>query len=258
MALISNKNLRLGIGVFLASSVLFALTQNVLAQLEPAPQSAPVAPAQPSPNDPYISISPDVLYPLDEILYIAGIADPNALVTVTILKQGDQPVRFTVKADSRGEWVVNEKVYLSQGNWEVRARQQVGSAVSSWSNPRVIRSVVNGVDIFGFKVKYVVIAVIALLFLITITLIYVYFRRKISQLKRGLMEKQLRETEEKFHRGFAEIRKDLMDQLKDLAVNSQGRQLTPDEIEKRDHVLRELEEMEKNLEHDVGDIGRKY
>ena len=103
MALISNKNLRLGIGVFLASLVLLTLVHNVFAQGESVTQSAPVAPAQPSPNDPYISISPDVLYPLDEILYIAGIADANALVTVTILKQGDQPVRFTVKADSRGE-----------------------------------------------------------------------------------------------------------------------------------------------------------
>ena len=63
---------------------------------------------------------------------------------------------------------------------------------------------------------------------------------------------------ERMTRGFAEIRKDLMDQLKDLAVNSEGRSLTREEIEKRDHILRELEELEKNLEHDVVDIGKRY
>ena len=214
--------------------------------------------SQEGPAEPYISISPDTFYPLEEILYIEGRADPNALVTVVLQKQGDKPVKFTVKTDSGGEWVVAEKTYLTSGNWEVRARQQVGTAVSGWSNPRVVRSVVTGVNIFGLNIRYVAIALVAFLFLGVIAFLLVYFRRKIQKLQKGLIEKQLRETEERFHKGFAEIRKDLMDQLKDLAINSQGRSLTPNEIEKRDHILREIEEMEKNLEHDIGDIGRKY
>lgn len=228
-----------------------ALSANVLAQVnQAAPQNGPV--------EPYISISPDVFYPLEEILYIEGRAEPNAVVTVVLQKQGDKPVRFTVKADSGGEWVVAEKTYLSGGNWEVRARQQVGTEVSGWSNPRVIRSVVTGVNIFGLNIRYVAIAVFVLIFLGIIAFLLIYFRRKIQKLQKGLVEKQLRETEERFHKGFAEIRKDLMDQLKDLAMNSQGRALTPQEIEKRDHILREIEEMEKNLEHDITDIGRRY
>ncbi len=218
----------------------------------------PPAPERPAPGDPFISISPDYFYTLEEILYIEGHAEPSAIVTVTLTKQGEKPLKFTVKADSQGEWVVAEKSYLSAGNWQVRAKQQVGTVFSGESNPRVIRSIVTGVSIFGLNVRYVVIASVFLVFLAVLAFVFFYFRRKIRVMQRGLLEKQLRETEDRFHRGFAEIRKDLMDQLKDLAMNSQGRTLTPDEVEKRDHILRELEELEKGLEHDVVDIGRRY
>jgi hypothetical protein len=208
--------------------------------------------------EPYISISPDTFYPLEEILYIEGRGEPSSLVTVNILKQGEQPVRFTVKSDSLGEWVVNEKVFLSAGNWEVRARQQVESLVSSWSNPRNIRSVVTGISFLGINIRYVVIAVVALIFLFVIVFISLYFRRKIARLKHGLIEKRLKDTEDRFHHGFEEIRRGLMDQLKDLATNTEGRSLTPEEIEKRDYILRELEKLEKGLEHDIRDIGKRY
>ncbi len=223
-----------------------------------SPASAQVLPPVAPPVEPYISISPDEFLTLEDILYVVGRSDPSAIVTVTLTKQGDKPIKFTVKADSSGEWTVTEKTYLSAGYWQIRAKQQVGALVSGESNPRVIRSVVNGVSIFGWNVRYVVIAGVVSAFLAVFVFLFVYFRRKIRALQKGLLEKQLRETEDRFHRGFTEIRKDLMDQLKDLAAGTSGRPLTPDEISKRDHILREIEEIEKNLEHDVTDIGRRY
>jgi len=207
--------------------------------------------------EPTISISPDYFYTFDEVLYIEGRSNPNAIVTVTLQKQGEQPVKFTIKADSSGEWVVAEKAYLSAGNWQVRAKQQVGGILSGESNPRVIRSIVTGVNIFGLNIRYVVIAIVVFAFLFTLLIVFIYFHRKIARLKKGLLEKHLHETEERFHKGFAELREDLMDQLKDLANNTAGRVLTPEEIDKRDRIIRQLEELEQNLEHDIGDISRK-
>ena len=207
--------------------------------------------------EPTISISPDYFYTFEEVLYLEGRANPNAIVTVTLQKQGEQPVKFTVKADSSGEWVVAEKTYLSGGNWQVRAKQQVGGILSQESNPRVIRSVVTGITLLGLNIRYVVIAAVSFVFIITLVGIFIYFHRKINRLKRGLLEKHLHETEERFHKGFAELRSDLMGQLKDLANDTAGRILSSDEIEKRDRLLRQLEELEQNLEHDLGDIGRK-
>ena len=254
------KALFIGIIIVAAAGMLGAgFPLFAFGQTQP-PLSPPVAQVpRPAPSEPYIAISPDNFYTLEEILYIEGRSEPNAIVTVTLTKQqGEKPVKFTVKADSMGEWVVAEKTYLSAGNWQVRAKQLVGTQVSGESNPRVIQSIVTGVNLFGWNIRYVAIAAVILVFLAVIAFIFFYFRRKIARLRRGLMAKQLHETEDRFHRGFAEIRKDLMDQLKDLAVNSQGRPLTTEEIEKRDHVLRELEELEMNLEHDVTDIGKRY
>jgi len=227
-------------------------------------QNTTVVPISESVVEPYISVSPDYFYPLEEILYVEGRANSNAIVTVTfqkqgsIQKQGDRPVNFTVKADSFGEWVVAEKTFLSAGDWQVRARQKVGPIISGDSNPRVVRSVVNGVNLFGIQVRYAIITIVVVIFLAVIGFIFFYFRRKVRRLQRGLLHKQLKETEERFHEGFAEVRKELMDQLRDLAANTQGRPLSPDEIEKKDRILRELDDLEKNLDHDIGDIGKNY
>ncbi|HEY4475457.1 MAG TPA: hypothetical protein VJB92_01915 [Candidatus Paceibacterota bacterium] len=228
-----------------------------------AQEAQPIVTIQPTPKEPlgepYIARSPDYFYPFDEVLYIEGRAEPGAIVSVELRKESgtEKPVKFTEKTDVFGEWVVAEKVYLSPGNWQVRARQQLGTRLSGESNPRVIRSIATGITVLGMHVRYIIIAAFGLVFLGILLSIFFYFRRKVRLLERGLMEKQLKDTEERFHRGFSEIRKDLMDQLKDLALNSQGRTLTPEEVGKRDHILRELEELEKNLEHDIGGIGKR-
>ena len=242
---------------FLIRIAVFGL---VLAAASVLAQEAPAPPAPQPPSEPYISISPDYYYPMEEILYLEGRANPNAIVMIQIRKDAgtEKPINFKVKADASGEWVVAEKTYLSAGNWQVRARQQVGVLVSGESNPRVIRSVVTGVNVFGLNIRYVAIAGIILVFILAIFFVFIYFRRKIARLQKGLIEKQLHETEERFHRGFAEIRKELMDELKALATNAEGRPLTSEEVEKRDRVLRELESLEQGLDHDITDISRRY
>ncbi len=206
--------------------------------------------------EPSISISPDYFYTMDEIMYVEGRSSPNAMVSVLFEREGnvEKPVKFNVKADSSGEWVVADKVYLSSGDWKVTAKQQIGASVSGWSNPRIIRSVVTGISLFGLKIKYAVIVSVVLFFLLILLAVFIYFRKKIKSLQKGLRDRQLKETEERFHKGFAEIRRDLMDQLKALAQESQTRPLKPEEIEKRDKILEEIDSIERNLDHDIGDL----
>ena len=71
---------------------------------------------------PTITINPDIYYPMDEILYLEGRAQPNANVQIQFQKQGAKPMKFNSKSDSNGEWVLAEKVPLEAGDWEVRAR----------------------------------------------------------------------------------------------------------------------------------------
>ena len=128
-------------------------------------------------DQPYISVSPNLFYPLDEVLYIEGRGVPGATVTLTLEKEkpDDQPLKFTAHVDSFGEWVVAERTFLSSGVWRVYARQELGDEVSERSNPRVVRSVVTGINIFGYQVKYVVLAGLFLLVFLLVMAIFFYF-----------------------------------------------------------------------------------
>ena len=103
---------------------------------------------------------------------------------------------------------------------------------------------------------------IAVVMLIAFTLvvagILVYFMRKVRALKHGLFEKQVRETQDRIHQNFSEIRRDLTEELKALVANADKHPLTPEEIQRQEHILRELENMERNMERDMGDIEKRY
>lgn len=209
-------------------------------------------------REPAIAISPDYFYPFEDILYLAGRSEPNTVVTVVFQKQGDKLVKFTVTPDSSGEWVVKEKTYLSAGDWEVRARAQLGNELSDWSNPRIIRSVVTGISVFGLKIRYVAIGAFVFVFLLILAGVFFYFTRKIRKLKRGLFEKQVHETQERAHESFTELRRELTSRLKSLIANADKRPLTAEEIEQQEQTLRELDELERRMEHDIGDIENRY
>ena len=131
---------------------------------------------------PEISVHLDYFYPWEEILYLEGRAAPEALVTVSLEKTGREPVQFVAAADAAGAWIVAEKVYLSSGDWEIRARQQVGRAASAWSEPKALNSIVTGANILGLEVRYVGIAGVSLIFLMVIGALLFYSMRKIQKL----------------------------------------------------------------------------
>jgi hypothetical protein len=133
---------------------------------------------------PAVNVSPDIYYPLDEILFIEGRAQPFTTVQIRFEMSGAKPINLYVKSDSNGEWVMAEKVPLDAGNWEVRARAVSGDgATSVWSNPRIFKAIVTGFTIGGFTVKYApVIAIIVLTFFISFALLmYSAFKVRIAQ-----------------------------------------------------------------------------
>lgn len=209
-------------------------------------------------REPSIAISPSYFNPFEEILYLEGRSEPDTVVTVVLQKSGDKPVKFTISPDSTGEWVVQEKTYLSSGDWEVRARAQRGSDLSDWSNPRIIRAIAGGISLFGLRIRYVVIGAVVFTFLLILAGIFFYFTRKIKKLKRGLFEKQVHETRERAHDSFVTLRRELSERLKSIVANADKRPLTADEIEQQERILRQLDELEQRMEHDIGDIERKF
>lgn len=189
---------------------------------------------------PEIVVNPDIYYPQEEVLYIEGRAKLNSTVQIQFQKSGAKLMRVVSKSDSRGEWVFTEKVPLEAGDWEVRARIIEGEVSSDWSNPRVIRAIVSGITLGGITIKFSFI--VLLLFLAVAAVIYFYWR-----MKREMREKAGALIEQ----DFSELRRDIEEEIKHLERKGN---LSEEEKGHRDHLLRELERVEKDIVRKVRDI----
>ena len=208
---------------------------------------------------PMISVNPDIYYPLDEILYLEGRAKPNSTVQVQFQKQGAKPLKFNSKSDANGEWVLAEKVPLESGDWEVRARLiAAGGGIngqektSEWSNPRVFKVIVSGVTIGGLNIKFAFLVFVLLVVLFAAAFIFFYFRWKVRQLKAVIVSKEIKEARDSVKDGLSEIRKDLIDELK--IMESSGKTLSVEELSRKEHLLRELDLLERNMDKEIQDI----
>ena len=185
---------------------------------------------------PTINISPDVYYPSDEILYLEGRAKPTSNIEVQFQKQGAKPLKFNVKSDTNGEWVLAEKVPLRAGDWEVRVR----STASEWSNPRVFKVVITGITIGGVNVKFAFLSFIIIFLLLSGAAVVSYFILRVRRLKSDLVSKEIHEAHESVREGMSHIRDDLI-----------GDKEQPS---KKEHLVRELDRLEKEMEREISHI----
>lgn len=205
---------------------------------------------------PTIAVSPDIYYPFDEILYLEGRAIPNATVQIQFQKQNARPLKFNTKSDSNGEWVLAERVPLDAGYWEMRARVvEDANVTSQWSNPRVVKVIVTGITIWGVNIKFAVLVLALVAVLMLSAAIIWYFSIRITKLNARLLSKEIGEAKESVREGVSEFRRDLLDELR--IFGSSGRQLSPEEFARKEHLLRELDKLERNIEHEIQDIEKE-
>jgi len=202
---------------------------------------------------PTISVYPDIYYPFDEVLYLEGRASPESVVQINFQKQGSKPINFNVKSDQNGEWVLAEKISLESGDWEVRVRENLANGkFSDWSNPRIIKVLVNGVVIGGIGIKFAALALIIIILLILSGFIFSYFHIRVKRLNEIIVKKEMKEAHESVRDGIAEIRKDLLDELK--LLNMSGKVVSNEEGQRKEHILRELDRIEREMNKEIEDI----
>jgi len=206
---------------------------------------------------PTIVITPDVYYPLDEVLYLEGQAEPNYVVELRFQMQGAKPLTYRTKSDSRGEWVLVEKINLKAGDWEVKTRTidyKNNENISEWSNPRVFKVIVNGITIGGISIKFATLSLIIFILLILCAVAVSYFSYRVSRLKVALLDKEISEAQQSAHKSFSEMRQNMLEELRLLESR---KRLSAEEIERKAHLLRDLENMERDLEKEIKDIEEK-
>jgi hypothetical protein len=226
------------LAVFLGSAAVFAQTSTVQTVTKELPQ-------------PTIAINPDIYYPLDEVLYIEGNAEPGFVVQIRFQKQGARPATFTAKSDSRGEWVLAEKVPLEAGDWEVRARTvdpKNKDNFSDWSNPRIFKAIVNGITIGGVNIKFAALSLLIIILLISGVVLILYFKHRVQRLREVILSKEISEAHDSVREGFSELRQNLGDELRLL---DSRQNLSQEEIARKEQVLRNLENLEHSIEHNI-------
>ncbi len=205
---------------------------------------------------PTIAVNSDIYYLLDEILYLEGRGQPNINVQIQFQKQGAKPVKFNSKSDSSGEWVLAEKVSLEAGDWEVRARTAgENDIVSEWSNPRVIKVIVSGITIGGVNVKFAFLSLIIFILVICGISLALYFIWRVRRLKTALMGKEIQEARKSVQEGFQELRRNLLDELS--LLDSSQKPFSSEEIQKKEYLLRDLENLERGMDREIRDIEEK-
>jgi len=202
---------------------------------------------------PTISVYPDIYYAFDEVLYLEGRAGSESIVQINFQKQGSKPMNFNVKSDPNGEWVLAEKIPLEAGDWEARARENFANGkVSEWSNPRVIKVLVSGIVIGGIGIKFAALAFAIIVLLILGGFVFYYFHIRVKQLNEVIAKKEAEEAHESVREGIAEIRKDLLDELK--LLNMSGKKISNEENQRKEHILRELDRIEREVNKEIRDI----
>lgn len=246
---IINNSIRSGI----ISAVIILLLVFVAFNAKAAPQADSTGEIA----SPTISINPDVYYPMDEVLYLEGSAEPNFSIQIRFQKQGAKPVVFTSKSDSRGEWVLAEKVPLEAGDWEVRAKVvdvKDKDNVSEWSNPRVFKVVVSGITIGRVNIKFAALSLVIIILLIGGIVVVLYFSNRVRRLKTVLLNKEIGEAQESVREGFSQLHQNLRDELR--LLESQ-KNLSQEELVRKEQVLRNLENIERNIQKEIKDIEEK-
>ena len=206
---------------------------------------------------PVIAVNPDVYYPLDEVLYLEGNAAPNFIVQVRFQKQGAKPINFSAKSDSRGEWVLAEKIPLGSGDWEVRVRAvdaQDKEKVSEWSNQRVFKVIVTGITVGGVNIKFAGLTSVIIILLLSGLFIIIYFKNRVRRVKEALLSKEVGEAQESVREGFNQLRQNLLDELQLLESR---KDLSKEELVRKEQALRNLEGLEHNLHKEIKDIEEK-
>lgn len=228
---------------------------------------------------PVITVSPDVYYPPDEILYIEGRTAPRTAIQLQFQKSGVKPVVVNTKSDANGEWVFAEKIPLAAGDWEVRARLANSAGVTSaWSNPRVFKAVATGIALGGgLTIKY---SLLLFLFLVVLAFsaafsVYAFSRmrkfqaqtqllrvrklqkelhEKDERLRQIVLEKGKEEAEAVVKKSFEQLQESITQELRHLETLSGNRSLSPEEVEHRELLRADLAHMAEKIELRIKNI----
>ncbi len=197
----------------------------------------------------------------EEIFYVGGKAVvPGSSVIIYIQSLHDgETFSETVISDKKGDWFYTYPKFLSAGRYLVWAQIKLGQELSAPS-PQFEINVAQtalqlGVSRLSFETLYLIF-IILLLVGLTSAISFMIYHGYHGRRKHKSLLKEIREAEEAIKRGFMVLRRDIQAELAVINKHKLNNQISPEDLEKENRLLQDLEWVNKMLEKEIKDAER--
>ncbi len=188
---------------------------------------------------PKITEYPSNIVSPGEKLVIKGEALPKATIEIHMNRRGKEPIVFNAEADLKGNWEVIYDNIIPSGAYEVWAKQILDTGAESLPSQSVYISVNSW---FWLALQWlknvggIIIIILVTCLLLLVALNYFWHRFKLWRIK---LKREIHEAENALASGFKKLKKEI----------KSGQTAS--------RVLKDLSDIEKNIEKEIKDIEKK-
>jgi len=197
----------------------------------------------------------------EEIFYIGGKTDAANVKVIIYLQnlETGETLSDTVISDKKGEWFYRHPTFLSTGNYLLWSQTKLGEQTSPPS-PQIQMTVKPTAIQFGasrlsLEALYLIISITLLVILLAL-FVFIGFHFYRGRKKHKEFEQEVKKAEDSIHRGFAVIRRDIEAELALVKKAKLSREVSAQEKEKEEQLLKDLKRIEDYIGKEIWDIER--
>lgn len=198
----------------------------------------------------------------EDIFYIGGKTE-STLIDVNIFLQNlrtGETRNFTVTSNQSGDWFYRHPTFIGTGEYLLWTQSSLGELVSPPSpqaKMAVSRTAIQfGSNRLSFEAIYLILTVLLLIVSVLLAGFISVLIGK-GRKKYAVLMKEIKEAEEAVRRGFAVLRRDIEAELAVIHKVKLSKQISEEEEQKEEQLIKDLAEIEKNVGKEIWDI-EKY
>jgi hypothetical protein len=201
-------------------------------------------------RSPVITEIPKLMESKDALTIRGASFYPEATVKLYIGEEGKTPAEYSIQTDKDGNWAYFHKGFFNKGTYAVNAKVVDKRGAESYPTANEILTVVSPsiIDLYG---RYII---LALIFIIILTALYMYYIRRQYQKEIERIRRETLEMKDKLGKVFAALREEV-DEVIEYADKKPG----VSEAEKRvkDKLKEALDVSEEFLSKELEDVEKE-
>ena len=200
---------------------------------------------------PEITVWPNTFISGEEVLHIEGTAMPDQTVIVYFEREEELAKEWEISSDSEGHWFIDEDGLFKSGEYKISAiTKDFRGAVSDPSVSRTIIVILNGIAIGPWIIScYCLVLLLIILFIILCIFLFYVFRK--IKLVHKTIEEETEDLKVKFYKEYDELKIGIK---KELAILKEKRELTTEEKQRHQRLLKDLTDIEEVIIKELKDI----